>query len=57
MSLSGLKLPTETEAQARARLAAQEQGKRATLDHHCEHQDMNHDKTRCLSCGLWLVQP
>lgn len=55
MSLSGLKLPTCTEAEYRAhRAALLEQGKRATLDHHCEHTDLNAHKTRCLSCGLWV---
>lgn len=28
---------------------------RATLDEHCDHKDnLNADKTRCLSCGFWV---
>ncbi len=59
ISTSGLTLPTETEAQYRARralaaAAAIEQASRATLDNHCPHEDLNHDKSRCLTCGLWL---
>lgn len=27
---------------------------KATLDENCDHSNLNADKTRCLSCGVWL---
>lgn len=52
-----------TEAEARALLTTRReieaQGKRATLDDHCEHpaDNLNAAKSRCLACGMWVVKP
>lgn len=40
---------------AEAALAAPgvEQVQRATLDHHCDHSNLNAAGNRCLGCGMW----
>ncbi len=55
----GGKMMTESEKPGRSevldqRRALQEQSRRATLDTHCDHTNLNAHKTRCLSCGLWM---
>lgn len=60
-SQSGLTLPTESEAQARSRLAlraaaAIERAVNPDPGSRCLHPafELNHDKTRCLACGEFL---